>query len=244
VLSARAYYFNKRPTIGRGKVAPVPAGLDWALWQGPAPDREFHDNFVPYHWHWFWHWGTGELGNNGVHMIDVCRWGLGATFAQRVTSAGGKLRFDDDQETPDTNVATFDMPEGTITWECRSWSARAPHDPNHDVVFFGENGSLVITGNGYVIHDLEGKETGRGTGPGSNEVHLQNFVDAIRGEAKLNAEIEEGHRSTLLCHAGNIAWRTGQMLHCDPKTGRLGGYDAKAAALWKREYRAGWEPRV
>jgi predicted dehydrogenase len=242
VLRAQAYYFNNRPTIGHGKAAPVPAGLDWALWQGPAPEREFRDNFVPYHWHWFWHWGTGELGNNGVHMIDLCRWGLGADHAQRITSGGRKLRYDDDQESPDTNVVLFDTGTATIQWECRSWAARTPHDLAYDVAFFGENGSLLITGGGYTIHDAAGKETARGTGPGGNDTHLQNFVDAIRSGSKLNAEIEEGHKSTLLCHLGNIAWRTGQTIDYDARGGMVG--DERAKKLWRREYRPGWEPRV
>lgn len=242
VLSAKAFYFNDRPTIGHGKAAPVPAGLDWTLWQGPAPEREYHDNFAPYHWHWFWHWGTGELGNNGVHMIDLCRWGLGADHSQRTTSAGRKLRHDDDQETPDTNVVSFDTGAATITWECRSWAARVPHDPAHDVAFFGENGSLLINGAGYTIHDPAGKEIARGTGPGGNDVHLQNFIDAIRGKEKLNAEIEEGRKSALLCHLGNSAWRTGQTIDFTPQGGIAG--DERAKKLWRREYRPGWEPRV
>src|SRR6478735_4969712 len=107
VLSARAYYFNSRPTIGKGIPGPVPAGLDWSLWQGPAPEKEFHTNYVHYNWHWFWHWGNGELGNNGVHMLDVIRWGLGVTYPTRVVSGGAKVRFvDDDQETPDNNTVT------------------------------------------------------------------------------------------------------------------------------------------
>ena len=243
VLSARAYYYNARPTIGHGKEAPVPAGLDWSLWQGPAPERPFHDNYVHYHWHWFWHWGTGELGNNGVHMIDVCRWGLGVDAPKLVTSGGEKLRYDDDQETPDTNTATFDFGGSTITWKCRSWAAQTPDDPKHEVAFFGENGSLLIAGGGYTIHDLKGVEIAKGTAPGGNETHFQNFIDAIRGSAKLNAEIEEGHKSTLLCHLGNIAWRTGQAVHFDPAQRRITS-DAAAAKLWQREYRPGWEPRI
>lgn len=242
VLSARSYYFNKRPSIGHGKVA-VPAGLDWDLWQGPAPVREFHDNFVPYNWHWFWHWGTGELGNNGVHMLDVCRWGMGEDFPRRIVSGGAKLRFDDDQETPDTNTVTFDFPNGSISWECRSWASRTPHDPACDAAFFGENGSLYVTGSGYSICDLDGKETAKGTGPGGNDSHLQNFCDTIRGSAKLNAEIEEGYKSALLCHLGNIAWRTERTVRFDPAKGGILD-NPEGAALWRREYRPEWEPRV
>jgi predicted dehydrogenase len=244
VLSARAYYFNNRPTIGRGKVAPVMPGLDWALWQGPAPEREYHDNYVHYHWHWFWHWGTGELGNNGVHMIDVCRWGAGVNFPRVVTSAGQKLRYpDDDQETPDTNVTTFDFGGTTITWECRSWANRTAQDPQHDAAFYCEKGSLLINGGRYTIYDPKGAEIGKGTGSANDRPHFENFVAAIREEGKLNCEIEEGYKSTLLCHLGNIAWRLGRTLHVDPAKGKISG-DADSDRLWSREYREGWEPKI
>jgi predicted dehydrogenase len=249
VLTARAFYFNDRPSIGRGKEAPPPAWLDWSLWQGPAPEHTYRDNFLHYHWHWFWHWGTGELGNNGVHMIDVCRWGLGVDYARRVTSAGAKVRYDDDQETPDNNVVTFDFggplapAAQSITWENRSWSPKIPADPKADAIFYGEKGSLHITGSGYSVMDPAGKEIAKGNGPGSDEVHLQNFVDSVRGAAKLNAEIEEGHKTALLCHLGNIAWRTSGAVSVDPRTGHIAG-QPDAEKLWRREYRPGWEPQV
>jgi predicted dehydrogenase len=244
VLSVRAYYFNSRPTIGKGKPAPMLPGLDWSLWQGPAPEREYHDNYVHYHWHWFWHWGTGELGNNGVHMLDLCRWGANVESPRRVTSGGEKVRYpDDDQETPDNNTVTFDFGGTTITWECRSWAKLTPNDPQHDAAFFCEKGSLFIKGNGYRICDLKGDETGKNTGEGGDVTHFQNFADAIRGEGKLNCEIEEGHKTTLLCHLGNIAWRTGRTVHFDTVKRRITG-DPDADRLWSREYRAGWEPKV
>lgn len=240
VLSSRAYYFNARPTIGKGTAGPVPEGVDWALWQGPAPEREFRSNYIHYNWHWFWHWGNGELGNNGVHMLDLCRWGAGVEMPSRTTSAGVKAGFpDDDQETPDTNTATFDFttPQGpvTITWECRSWANKTALDPQHDVAFFCEKGTLLIAGGGYSIHDPKGVKTGEGKGPAGDVEHFQNFVDAVRGDAKLNCEIEEGHKSTRLCHLGNIAWRTGKTVDAA---------DAPKSPLWTREYRAGWEPKA
>jgi len=244
VLSVRAYYFNARPTIGKGKPAPVLPGLDWSLWQGPAPEKEYHDNYVHYHWHWFWHWGTGELGNNGVHMLDLCRWGAGVESPRRATSAGEKVRFpDDDQETPDTNTATFDFGGTTITWECRSWAKQTPNDPKYDAVFFCEKGSLAIAGPGYTVYDPKGVETGKNTGEAGDVGHFQNFIDAVRGDAKLNCEIEEGHKTTLLCHLGNIAWRTGRTVHFDTVKRKITG-DPDAEHLWTREYRAGWEPKV
>ncbi len=245
VLQARCYYlFSDRPSIGRGKAVPPPEPLDWALWQGPAPEREFRDNFVHYNWHWFWHWGTAELGNNGVHTIDVARWGLGVDYPVQVSSMGGKLRYDDDQETPDTSLATFRFENGTlITWEQRSWGGKTPADPTPQIAFYGEKGTLTISGGGHSISDASGKEVAKGSGNAGDAVHLQNFADAIRGNGKLNAEIEEGYKSTLLCHLGNISYKTGRTIAFDPRERKIVG-DKEALAHWGREYRKGWEPQV
>ena len=118
VYLARAWYNSLRGSIGRGKPAAVPANLDYDIWQGPAPRREYLDNVVHYNWHWRWHWGNGELGNNGIHTLDLCRWGLDVTYPTRVTSSGGRYAFDDDQETPDTQTVAFEFDGGkSITWE-------------------------------------------------------------------------------------------------------------------------------
>ena len=109
-----------------------------------SPDRPFVANHFHYNWHWFWHWGTGELGNNGVHFIDVARWGLGVDYPTRVTSAGGKYRYDDDQETPDTNVVTFQFPEKAITFEGLSWYRLRPDEPKYDISIHGEKGTVVV----------------------------------------------------------------------------------------------------
>ena len=243
VLFSRGWYNNTRPSIGHGKPAPVPEWLDYSLWQGPAPEREFHDNFLHYTWHWFWHWGTGELGNNGIHALDICRWGLGVDYPQRVTAGGGKYRFDDDQETPDTQVVTYDFGGKSITWEGRSWSKRGFEGSMFGIAFYGEKGSIVLDGRGYKIYDAADKEVSQSSGSGSDAPHQQNFLDCIRSGRRPNADIEEGHKSTLLCHLGNIAYRTGHTLPLDPKNGHILD-DKKAEALWRREYRKGWEPKV
>jgi predicted dehydrogenase len=245
VLYSRCFYlFSDRQTIGRGKAGPPPEGLDWALWQGPAPEREFRDNYVHYSWHWFWHWGTAELGNNGVHTVDIARWGLGVDAPVRVSSMGSKLRYDDDQETPDQSLATFQFEDGrTITWEQRSWGGKSPADPTYQIGFFGDKGVLTITGGGYSICDKSGQEVAKGSSPAGDAVHLQNFLDSIRGRAKPNAEIEEGFKSTRLCLLGNISLRTGRTIRFDPKEGKILG-DKEAEAMCSREYRPGWEPKV
>jgi predicted dehydrogenase len=242
---AKSWYFNNRPPTGTGKLTDPPKGIDWDLWQGPAPRRPFKDNYLHYTWHWFWHWGNGELGNNGIHSIDICRWGLGVDYPVRVTSAGGRYRYEDDQETPDTHTVGFEFANRKlITWEGLSCNSN-PAGPGFDIIFHGEKGSLVLRDGGYTLHDPKGKETQKVAPPKGNGMnnHAGNWLAAIRGEGQLNSEIEEGHKSTLLCHLGNIAHRTGRALKCDPKDGKIQG-DAEAMKLWTREYEKGWEPKV
>ncbi len=240
---AQSWYTSLRGSIGKGKATDPPADLDYDLWQGPAPRRPFRSNYLHYNWHWFWHWGNGELGNNGIHMLDLCRWGLGVDFPVRVTSSGGRYRFDDDQETPDTHTVTFDFADKkTIGWQGFSCN-QLPSALTPDVLFVGEDGSLTLRGNSYTICDKAGKEVKKESGKTSDATHLANFLDAIRSDGKLNSEIEEGHRSTLLCHLGNIAHRVGRSLRCDPANGHI-LEDRPAMALWTREYEKGWEPKV
>jgi predicted dehydrogenase len=244
VYLVRSWYNNARGPIGRGKPAPVPPNLDYELWQGPAPRRPYLDNRVHYNWHWFWHCGNGELGNNGVHTLDLCRWGAGVDYAIRVTSSGGRYRYEDDQETPDTHTVCFEF-EGrcAITWQCLSCNR---HRVGF-VTFYGEEGALELESNGdYRIYDARDKEVANKKSPSAGEPeHLANFIEAIRNDKplSLNAEIEEGHKSTLLCHLGNIAHRTGRTLNCDPANGHILD-DDEAMAYWAREYEPGWEPKV
>jgi predicted dehydrogenase len=243
LLFARGWINSTRPNIGYGKAAAKPAWLNWELWQGPAPEREYKDNIVHYNWHWFWHWGTGELGNNGIHMLDVCRWGLGVDSPQIVTCGGGKFHFDDDQQTPDTQLATFNFGDKAIAWEHRTWNKRGFEGELSGVVFYGEKGNLVMTKD-LTFYNMEGKEQSKLKMEGGEKEHLANFLACIRDRnQKLNQEIEEGVKSTLLCHLGNIAYRTGHTVHFHPDDKKIVN-DPDALALWSREYRPGWEPKV
>ncbi|HRY48177.1 MAG TPA: Gfo/Idh/MocA family oxidoreductase [Candidatus Paceibacterota bacterium] len=242
VKFARSWYTNSRPSIGRGKVVPVPASLDYALWQGPVPARPYVDNLVHYNWHWRWHWGNGELGNNGIHYLDLARWGLGVEYPRSITYNGGRYHFDDDQETPDTGVVTFDFGSCGVSWEHSSCHPRKP-ESFPLVNFYGTDGMLSMEGNGYKIFDLNGKMTSQASGPGGDQVHMADFLDSIRQDRKPSATIEEGQKSTLLCHLGNIAYRVGHVVHFNPEQRQI-EHDAKARKLWSREYRKGWEPRV
>ena len=242
VRTARAWYTNRRGTIGRGRPAPVPEGLDYDLWQGPAPERPYLDNVVHYNWHWRWHWGGGEVANNGPHAFDLARWGLGATLPRRVTCGGGRYHFSDDQETPDTVLATLDFGSKAFVWDGSSCHPRQGEDLPF-VAWYGDKGTMEIRDPGYRILDPEGRVVAEAKGPGSDLDHFRNFVEAIRDEARLNAPIDEGQAGILGCHLANIAFRTGGELEFDPVSRRILG-NREAAKLWGREYRKGWKPRL
>jgi predicted dehydrogenase len=240
---ARCWYTNARGSIGRGKEAPAPPHFDYTLWQGPAPERPYRDNLVHYHWHWRWHWGGGELANNGIHALDLARWGLGVDYPRRVTFNGGRYHFDDDQETPDTGAAVFDFGTTGVTWDNSSCVPRAGENLAF-VTFYGDHGSLACAGGGtYKVFDPKGKEIGQGSGPAGERDHFEDFFACIRSGRRPRADAAECQKSTLLCHLGNIAYRTGHALNIAPATGRVLN-DPDASALWGREYRPGWEPKV
>lgn len=205
---ARAWYNNRRPSIGHGVVETPPAWLNWKLWQGPAPELPYKNNLVHYNWHWHWHYGNGELGNNGVHALDVARWGLGVDYPIEVTSGGGKYRHDDDQQTPDTHLVTFNFPQKkSISWEGLSWSPLGSMANQFGVSFHGEEGSIVIVDAGYKVFDLKNKEISAAGGAGGDVGHVSNFLEATRNLELPPADILDGHKSTLLCHLGNISHR-------------------------------------
>ncbi len=248
VFFARGWYTNHRASVGHGKVVPVPDWLDYTLWQGPAPEWPYHDNTLHYNWHWFWRWGTGELGNNGVHSLDLARWGLGVDVPRRVTCGGNRYHYQDDWETPDVMAATFDFGDKAIAWEGQSCDPHGFEGASFGVNFYGEKGCMAIAGNECKVYDLNDKlmreiKSEQGGLFHYDSVHFANFIAGIREGAPLRAEIEDGQKSTLMCHLGNIAWRCGHTINFDPSTRKITG-DKTASALWRRSYRPGWEPSV
>ncbi|MCL4852565.1 MAG: Gfo/Idh/MocA family oxidoreductase [Bryobacteraceae bacterium] len=253
---ARGLCFKWRDTIGRAPVEPVPAGVDYDLWLGPAPKREFTKNRFHYNFHWFWDYGNGDFGNQGAHQIDVARWLLGVKYPTRISAMGGHFMFDDDQETPNTMVATFEFnhmsKKKMLVFEVRHWisnheagigeprpGATGPADPNTigDIIY-GSKGYLVI-GGGYKTFLGKGQEPGpasSGRGGGDN---FANFIGAVRSRktSDLNAEIEEGAISTVLIHLANISYRLGRTLEFDPATMTCKN-DAEANRMMTRQYRA------
>ncbi len=234
---ARAWIHQKRPNIGHGQPGPVPPGVDYAMWQGPAPDRPFYANRFHYNWHWFWNWSTGELGNNGIHGVDVARWGLGVDAPVSVASGGGKFVFDDDQEVPDTQITTWAFPDACLVYEHRMWSNHPTEGSGFGIAFYGDKGTLIVSEKGWHIEEGDGSRSK--PGPDGQDLHVRNFLDCIKSRAKPNADIEIGHLSTRLCHLGNIAFRAGKKLTFDAD--RETFHDSQADALLTREYSSRFE---
>jgi predicted dehydrogenase len=245
VYLARSFFNRMRGSIGTKTDSPPPASLNYDLWQGPAPRREFRENVVHYNWHWFWHWGNGELGNNGVHALDICRWGLQVDYPIKTTSSGGRFCYKDDQETPDTQTAEWVFEGGKqITYQGLSCTQ---HPPGPFVSFYGSEGSIEINlEGGFQLFDSKNKlvEESPDSGWGQAE-HIANFIEAARKNdpSGLKQPILSGHQSTLLCHLGNIAYRTGRVIHTSASNGRISDQDIPDG-LWRRDYDPKWESEI
>jgi predicted dehydrogenase len=234
---AKAWTVHQRKAIGFKKNVAAPAGVNYDLWLGPAPARPFNPNRFHYNWHWFWDYGTGELGNWGVHLLDVARWGLGIEFPTQVSAIGGKHHFHDDQQTPDTLLVNYAFPGKTISWEHRLWSAHGIEGRSAAVAFCGDRGTLIVDRGGWKVY---GQKESIAAGPSDLlGPHLRNFVDCVKTRDVPACSIETGHVSSALCHLGNIAYRVGRSVHVNPASGTIAD-DDDASRIARREYRTPW----
>lgn len=239
VNMVRTWITSERPQIGKVQPSAPPENLNFDLWAGPAPADHYKTNLVHYHWHWRWDYGTGECGNNGIHAMDVARWGLGVEYPDMVSCGGGKYFFDDDQETPDTQLATFDFPNACIQWEHRTWTKRGIDGQTYGVEFYGTDATLLVSSSGWKMYKDE-KEIQKHEGSDMERAHIKNFLDCVVSREKPNGDIEIAHRSTQMCHLANIAWRTRSTVKFDGANGEIIDNPA-AAALMGRTYRKGFE---
>lgn len=252
---AKAWYSNVRKSIGEGKEAPVPAQLNWELWQGPAPRRAYTDNIQPYNWHWFKIYGTGETLNNGTHEVDVCRWALGADFPEKVSAQGGRYHYKDDWQFYDTLVTNFEYPDKMISWDCKCCNGMKYYDRDRGSAIIGTTGSVIVDRDGYEVYDLKGKkiremkagsETSSGDLVGRDsmtDAHFANFIAGIKKGDKLNAPVSIGNVSVTMLQLSNIAWETQRVLALDTADGKI-LRDPEAMKHWTRTYEKGWELHI
>ncbi|MEZ5401447.1 MAG: Gfo/Idh/MocA family oxidoreductase [Bryobacteraceae bacterium] len=250
VYMAKGYCYKRRKSIGHKPDMATPAGLDWERFLGPAPLRPFNELRFRYNWHWFWDTGNGDIGNQGVHEMDVALWGLGKTsFPKSVVSTGGKLVYDDDQETPNTQIAQFDFGDGTqMHFEVRG--LLTPADGGLERrgantvgdTFFGSDGALSIDHTGFRLYKGEemklAMEEPAARGVDTN-AHIANFLTALksRKHTDLNCDVAVGALSAAFCHLANISYRLGRKLEIDPGAQRFRS-DDEANRMLTRNYRA------
>ncbi|MDX2180941.1 MAG: Gfo/Idh/MocA family oxidoreductase [Bryobacteraceae bacterium] len=244
VLMAKAWNIQLRDDIGHKEDGPVPPGVDYETWLGPAPWIPFNENRFHYKWHWHWHFGTGDAGNDGAHQIDIARWALGESYPVRVSGSGRKVFFKDDQQTPDTMLANFDYESGkSLIWEQRIWNPYGMSDIENGVGVYGTEGMVHIGQYnrrwGYRVFDRDGKMIQHDDAGDSDAVHQRNFAECIRSRKLPPADIMEGHLSAIHCHLANIVARTGRNVAFDQETESIPG-DAVANAHVKRVYRTHW----
>jgi predicted dehydrogenase len=248
VYLAKGLCFKRRKSIGHQADSPVPPGVNWDMFLGPAPMRPFNALRFKYNWHWFWDTGNGDIGNQGVHEMDICRWGMGdIAWPRSVVSTGGKYVYDDDQETPNTQLASFDYGDREIVFEVRgiltggegSLERRGGNFVGN--LFFGGDGWMAVDSEGFQIYKGEKsalsmdvkKQAGGDTGP-----HMTNFLQACRTRnyKDLHADIAIGAQSAALCHLANASYRVGRRLAVDA-TGHF-VKDDEGNKLLTRKYRA------
>ena len=260
IYLAKGLCFKRRVSIGHKADSPVPPGVNWDLFLGPAPLRPFNELRFKYNWHWFWDTGNGDIGNQGVHEMGVCRWGLGdPEWPRSAVSTGGKYAYEDDQETPNTQLASFDYGGREVVFEVRGLltggegvpvrrrnapapapGAAPPLNPQIGNLFYGTEGWMAMDTNGYQVYKGEGSELiaeERVAGDGTRD-HMENFLAACRSRnhKELHDEIGNAWLSASLCHLANISYRTGHKLELAP--GPSFGKDTEANRMLTRpEYR-------
>jgi predicted dehydrogenase len=234
LLVSRGLCYKPRNSIGVKPDTEAPESLDYNLWLGPAAVHPFNGNYVHYNWHWFWDFGNGDIGNQGVHQIDVARWLIpGATLPRGVISLGGRFGYTDQGETPNSQITVFNFGDADLIFEVRGLKTGEYQGEMIGNIVHLEEGTIA-GGKFYP----KGKEKDQGEplpkvegrrGPGRNRDHFGNFIAAVRSHktSDLNADILEGHYSSALCHLANISYRLGEQVPFNTQTKAFG--DDKAA---------------
>ena len=255
VLVAKAWESARQGSIGRPADSTPPKSVNYDMWLGPAPVKPFNQRRFHGSWRWFFDYGTGDLGNDGVHRIDVARWALATAVAaetgqdmtalpRTISAIGGKWYFDDIQDWPDTLQVNYeygvpDAPGRILTYEMRIWTPYPYMGEAEGVALFGDQGYIVLGNRRWHAHAPDGEVIAKGAGGNAGAEHVRDFLDCMRTRNRPAADLESvGHPSSVMCHAGNVAWRTGKQLAIDPQTEE---FDNTEANKWRgRDYRAPW----
>ncbi|TDT47388.1 putative dehydrogenase [Maribacter spongiicola] len=253
---ALAFYNNGRGKVPHQKQAPVPNGLNWNNWQGPAVHREYTSETWNYNWHWYgWNYGTAEMGNNATHELDVARWALNVDLPQRVEVDASKKHFiDDGWEMYDTMMAKFTFEENKqIEWDGKSRNAYNTYGSGRGVIIYGTEGTVFVNRGHYKLFDRKGKlieevssggqEGGVALGGGGDmsTIHVMNFFEAVRGNESLQAPIDDANISMAMVHYANVASRIDEGFDIDSTNGTM--FNREAMKLWGKPYEESWKSK-
>ncbi|MEZ6042498.1 MAG: Gfo/Idh/MocA family oxidoreductase [Planctomycetaceae bacterium] len=247
VLVAKAWNSQRRRSIGKTQPSEPPDHLDFDTWLGPAPVVPYRTNLLPSVWRWWYDFGCGDIGNDGVHDIDVAVWGIQATtHPERVSCLGGKYFFDDDQQFPDTqySVSEYATEEASrrkqLIFEQRDWTPYVQEGYENGAAFYGIGCLIIGHTKGWKLYGERNKLLAERTGPADLVAHHTNFLDCIRGRQKqLNAPIEAGLLGAGIVHLSNISARTRTTLEFNPATEQITNHK-EAAVMVGRRYREHW----
>lgn len=254
---AIAFYTNRRGEVPHPVKSEPPKGLNWELFQGPAPRKEYMHDTWNYNWHWYgWDYGTAEMGNNATHELDIARWALNVNYPQYVDVIAGKHQFvDDGWEMYDTMEAIYKFANNrVIQWDGSSRNGYSKYGRGRGTIIYGSKGSVMVDRQGYELYDLKGaliKENKSGGSEGGVALggggdlstrHAVNFFNTIRGKEELTSPIDVGAMSQMLTHYANISYRINKGFDVDEHSGRI--FDRDAMKLWSRTYEPGWEPKL
>jgi predicted dehydrogenase len=212
--SVHGICYKPRGSIGKMADAPVPEGVDYNLWLGPAPERPFNPNRFHYNWHWHWDYGNGDLGNTGIHDMDVIVWGIGRKeLPKRVLSLGGRFGYEDQGETPNTQIVALDYGDLPVTYEVRGLQSPPLFNARMAAIFRCAEGDLVVANGPVAAFDLNGKQIQSFGERAEDPPHFRNFVDAVKSRRPEDVRVSvlEAHLGSAFCHLPNISYRLGSM---------------------------------
>ncbi|UCD28391.1 MAG: Gfo/Idh/MocA family oxidoreductase, partial [Planctomycetota bacterium] len=244
ICMCRAWILSHKNPLEFSPDTATPSHVDYDLWLGPAPKRKFNPNRFHWNWRWYWDYAGGQQADWGIHLIDIIQWFMGVNAPDSVSSSGAKRILQDNTETPDTQETIFNYPNFDLVYEHRQANARPIENRKHGMAFYGENGTLVITRGEWAVYS-EGQRIAKppkvNGGPDNNMFvkHARHFLQCVRREAKPNADIESGHRSTSTCQLANISMLVGRKIKWDAAR-EVVIDDPEANALLKRKYRKPW----
>jgi predicted dehydrogenase len=235
ICTIKAWITQLRESIGNPPDGTPPPGVDYDVWLGPAPSRPFNPMRFHYNWRFFWDYGNSELGNQGVHMLDVGMWaiekmrGLNDCLPRRVSANGGIYWLNDAKEVPDTQIVTYDYGDMMLVWEMQSFQRyHLLEGSTAGTAFYGTEGTMMVDGDGWNVTFKDGSPGPSGKDAGGS--HTAKFLECIRSRQQPNSDVEIGRMSTTICHLGNISYRLGRDVRFDSKTETFG--DDEAANAW------------